>query len=72
MTDFELKLSEAKNFLADVDSAQKNAALLRIASDLVERQDEIIEANRQDIEAGRAAGLSDGLSLIHISEPTRH
>ncbi len=61
MTDFELKLSEAKNFLADVDSAQKNAALLRIASDLVERQDEIIEANRQDIEAGRAAGLSDGL-----------
>lgn len=61
MTDFELKLSEAKNFLADVDSAQKNAVLLRIASDLVERQDEIIEANRQDIEAGRAAGLSDGL-----------
>lgn len=61
MTDFELKLSEAKNFLADVDSAQKNAALLRIASDLVERQDEIIEANRRDIEAGRAAGLSDGL-----------
>lgn len=61
MTDFELKLSEAKNFLADVDSAQKNAALLRIASDLVERQDEIIEANRRDIEAGRAVGLSDGL-----------
>ena len=61
MTDFESKLFEAKNFLADVSSAQKNAALLRIAEDLVGRSHEILAANQEDIAAGRASGLSEGL-----------
>ena len=48
-------------------SAAKNAALERVASALLAGADDIVEANRQDVSAAQAAGLSaamlDRLSL---------
>lgn len=52
---------EAARRLVRLDSATKDAALLRLADALVERTSEILAANRLDLEAGRAAGLSDAL-----------
>ena len=39
----------------------KNRALYTAAEKLVERQEGILAANREDIEAGRAAGMNEGL-----------
>ena len=39
----------------------KNKALYTAAEKLVERQDSILAANREDISAGRAAGMNEGL-----------
>ena len=52
---------EASRRLAALDSAVKDAALRAIAHDLEERVGEIIAANAGDLEAGRAAGLTDAL-----------
>lgn len=52
---------DAARRLAQLDSATKDAALERLADSLLERTPEILEANRRDLEAGRAAGLSDAL-----------
>ena len=52
---------EAAYALAMLDSAVKDAALRAIAHDLEARVDEIVEANAGDLEAGRAAGLTDAL-----------
>jgi glutamate-5-semialdehyde dehydrogenase len=52
---------EASRRLATLDAATKDAALRAIAHELEARVDEIIEANAGDLEAGRAAGLSDVL-----------
>jgi len=52
---------DASRVLARLDAATKDAALLAIASALVERTPEILEANRRDLEAGRESGLSDAL-----------
>jgi glutamate-5-semialdehyde dehydrogenase len=52
---------EASRRLARLDSASKDAALARLADALVERTPEILEANRRDLDAGRAAGLSEAL-----------
>ena len=41
--------------------SQKDKALYTAAEKLVERQDAILAANRKDIEAGRAAGMNEGL-----------
>jgi len=51
----------AARTLAVVDTATKDAALHAIADALVARTEEILEANARDLEAGRAAGLSDAL-----------
>src|SRR5215212_9587777 len=51
----------ASRVLAQTSSAVRNGALLAIADALVERTPEILAANAQDLEAGRAAGLSDAL-----------
>jgi len=40
---------------------QKNAAIRAMAAKLAERQDEIVSANRRDLEAARAADLSEKL-----------
>ena len=47
--------------LARLDTETKNAALLAMADALERRTDEILEANRRDMEAGAEAGLDAGL-----------
>jgi glutamate-5-semialdehyde dehydrogenase len=51
----------ASRALAALDTATKNAALLAIAAALRERTPEILAANAEDLEAGRAAGLEAAL-----------
>jgi glutamate-5-semialdehyde dehydrogenase len=51
----------AARILAAADTAVKNAALEAIAAALVDRSDEILDANIRDLEAGREAGLSSAL-----------
>src|SRR3990172_9823818 len=52
---------EAARVLARTLTDAKNQALLAIARDLLEHESYILGANREDIEAGRAAGLSDAV-----------
>src|SRR5689334_8375309 len=47
--------------LAATSSAVKDAALLAVAGALEARIPEILEANAQDLDAGRTSGLSDAL-----------
>ncbi len=47
--------------LAALDGATKDAGLLAIAAALLEREEEILEANARDLEAGLDAGLSPAL-----------
>jgi len=51
----------ASRELATLGANVKNAALERIADGLLERTPEILEANRRDLEDGRASGLSPAL-----------
>ena len=52
---------EASRVLARLDSATRNAALEAIAVALERRVDEIVEANAQDLAAGREADIGDAL-----------
>jgi glutamate-5-semialdehyde dehydrogenase len=52
---------EASRRLASLPTAEKDAALHRIADALEARTPEILEANARDLEAGRENGLSDAL-----------
>jgi glutamate-5-semialdehyde dehydrogenase len=56
-----LQARTAARALAALDTDTKNAALEAIADALIARTDEIVEANRQDMDDGRAAGLSAAL-----------
>ncbi len=47
--------------LAVLDTGTKDAALEAMATALVERMDEVLEANARDMEAGEEAGLHTGL-----------
>ena len=47
--------------LAVAGTAKRNQALLRAAAQLRARRAEILEANRQDMDAARARGLSDAM-----------
>ncbi len=49
----------ASRRLANISTAAKDAALLRIADLLEQDQAPVLEANARDLEAGRAAGLDD-------------
>lgn len=51
----------AARTLSRLGTTTKNKALLAIADTLLARQSDILTANKQDLEAGRAAGLSDPL-----------
>jgi glutamate-5-semialdehyde dehydrogenase len=51
----------AARVLATLDRATRDAGLEAIAASLEDSVAEILEANRQDVEAGREAGLSDAL-----------
>lgn len=50
-----------KHAVAKLGTDDKNRGLLAIADALIAHTDEIISANRTDIENGRAAGLREGL-----------
>lgn len=52
---------KAARILANLDTTVKNRALQVIAETIMEREPTILAANDQDIEAGRANGLSDAL-----------
>lgn len=51
----------SKYAVAKLGTNDKNRGILAIADTLMTHADEIIAANRIDIENGRAAGLNDGL-----------
>lgn len=51
----------ASRRLATLDTSTKNAALERIADTLIAHGEAVIEANRQDVEAGRERALSAAL-----------
>ena len=51
----------AERTLRIAGTNEKNQALLNIASCLLERQEEILEANEADLEAARESGMSDSL-----------
>jgi glutamate-5-semialdehyde dehydrogenase len=52
---------QAARHVARADTGRKNAALRRMAAEIAARADEIMAANRRDIEAAAAAGLSPAL-----------
>ncbi|HWH12924.1 MAG TPA: glutamate-5-semialdehyde dehydrogenase [Solirubrobacteraceae bacterium] len=60
-TDLCLAAKRASRVLAGLDTAVKNAALEAIAQTLVDRTDEILEANALDVDAALAAGVSPTL-----------
>jgi glutamate-5-semialdehyde dehydrogenase len=51
----------ASRVLARAQTNQKNAALMGIAEAIEQQRDALLEANQQDLEAGRAKGLDDAL-----------
>lgn len=51
----------ASRMMANVPAHRKNVALLKLAEMLERRTDELIEANRRDVEAARISGLSDAM-----------
>jgi glutamate-5-semialdehyde dehydrogenase len=55
------RAKEAARALARLDSATKDAALEAMATALLQRTPEILEANARDMEAGEEAGLSSAL-----------
>ncbi len=57
--------------LATLDSRTKNAALRAIAEQLHNAQDEILQANARDVEAGRAAGLGEAMIDRLLITPQR-
>ncbi len=61
----------AARALAALDTDTKNAALEAIADALIARTDEIVAANEQDMEAGRAAGIGDALLDRLALDPAR-
>ncbi len=52
---------QASRILARTPTGPKNQALLNTARALLERQDELLAANKKDMEAGREKGLDDAL-----------
>ncbi len=51
----------ASRKLAQVPAEQKNQALSELSAWLIAHQDEIVQANRQDVADGRQAGLSEAM-----------
>ena len=66
-----LQARDAARALATLDTDTKNAALRAIADALIDRTDEIVEANARDMEAGRANGLTAALLDRLALDPAR-
>jgi glutamate-5-semialdehyde dehydrogenase len=62
---------KAARMLATLDTATKNKALKIISETIMEREPLILEANDQDIDAGRANGLGEALLDRLLLTPTR-
>ena len=60
-TDKIIRAKDASAALATTSTENKNSALEAIASLLIERDSEIIEANKKDLVRAKADGLSEGL-----------
>ena len=71
VTEICLAAKRASRALATMSSADKDAALLRVADALQERAAEVLEANARDLEAGRESGLSDALMDRLALDPAR-
>jgi len=71
VSDICLEARAASRSLATLDTATKNAALEAIAAALIERTDEIVEANARDMEAGRSNGLDAALLDRLALDPAR-
>ncbi len=56
-----IKAKRTQNFLSMVTTEDKNRALTSIAQALINEKESIINANKTDLENGRAAGLNEGL-----------
>ncbi len=65
------KAKQTQVFLSQVNTADKNRALLAIADALEQNADSIIVANRQDLQNGREAGLNAGLLDRLMLDETR-
>ncbi|MFA4884936.1 MAG: glutamate-5-semialdehyde dehydrogenase [Desulfotomaculaceae bacterium] len=61
INEFAGQVKEASIKLAAMDKGQKNRALAQIARALVERQDEIIKANREDLTRSERENLAEPL-----------
>jgi glutamate-5-semialdehyde dehydrogenase len=59
---------EAASHMTGLGTAQKNAALARIAEELGRSTPEILAANARDMEAGRRAGLGGKLDRLLLTE----
>ena len=55
------KAKAVQSFLSIVTTQQKNDALIQISRDLIEYKNDIIKANKIDLENGEKAGLNKGL-----------
>ena len=55
------KAKEASKKLLTLDTGTKNRALVMIAEELINKKEEIKEANRLDLEKGKKEGLSFAL-----------
>ena len=62
---------QAARALAHLSTEQKDRALENIAAALLERRDEVLEANTRDYEAGRERGLSEALLDRLLLTPQR-
>jgi glutamate-5-semialdehyde dehydrogenase len=71
VTDICRAARDASRRLATLSTAEKDAALHRIADALEARTIEILDANARDLEAGRENGLSDALLDRLLLDPER-
>lgn len=55
------RAKQAEPVMRTLHTETKNQALRQVAEDLVEKQEEILAANALDVEAGKKAGMSEGL-----------
>ncbi len=55
------RAKQAEPVMRTLHTEVKNQALRQVAEDLVKRQEEILAANALDMEAGKKAGMSEGL-----------
>ncbi len=61
---------ECSRWLASIDTATKNTALMAIATALRVRGAEILSANERDLDAGREAGIGEALlDRLRLNEP---